>query len=126
RFGNRLRRCGFREAGGKRFFPAHVVFARTLISGDCAIFYFKHACGEAIDEISVMRDEDDGPAEGCERIEQHFFGPHVEMVGGLVEQQEVGWRDKNARESVSIALPAGEYAELLKGIVPGEEEAAEE
>ena len=48
------------------------------------------------------------------------------MVGGLVEQQKVRRRDKNARQGEAIALAAGEHAELLEDVVAGEEEAAEE
>ena len=66
------------------------------------------------------------PLKACDRVEQHVFGAHVEVVGGLVEQQEVGWRNENACQRVAVALAAGEHAEGLEDIVAGEEKAAEQ
>jgi hypothetical protein len=48
------------------------------------------------------------------------------VIGGLVEQQEVGGRDQNAGQREAVALAAGEHAERLEDVVAGEEEAAEE
>ena len=54
-----------------------------------AAFHLKDAGGEAVDEIAVVGDEDDCAGESGDGFEQNVFGTHVEVVGGLVQEQKV-------------------------------------
>ena len=43
-----------------------------------------------IEEIAIVRDEDQGAAIACKPFLQPHHGIEIEMVGGFVEQQQVG------------------------------------
>ncbi len=107
-------------------FAEEVVLVVAGVDVDAAVFDLEDAGGEAVDEVAVVRDEEDGAGELFDGVEEHVFGAHVEVVGRLVEQEEVGGRDEHAGEGVAVALAAGEHAEGLEDVVAGEHEAAEE
>src|SRR5580698_5125487 len=48
------------------------------------------------------------------------------MVGRLVEQKEVRWRDEHLGHGVAIALSTGEDAKFLEDIITREHEATEQ
>ena len=56
----------------------------------CAARDFEDAGCEAVDEVAVVRDEDHGSGEASDGVEQHVLGAEVEVIGRLVQQQEVG------------------------------------
>jgi len=103
-----------------------VVLVVAGVDVDAAVFDLEDARGEAVDEVAIVRDEEDGSAEAANRVEEDILGAHVEMVGGLVEEKEVGWGDEHLGHGVAIALAAGEDSEGLEHIVAGKHEAAEE
>src|ERR1019366_2896004 len=54
------------------------------------------------------------------------LGAHVEVVGGLVEEHEVGRHHQHTGQGVAVAFTAGKHADGLEDVVFGEEEAAED
>src|SRR5262249_27391127 len=58
---------------------------------------------ELVDEIAVVRDEDQRAAEVLERLEEHVLRVEIEMVRRLVEQERVGRAEQHARDSQSRA-----------------------
>ena len=77
-------------------------------------------------KVAIVRDEDDGAGEGVDGFEQDILGAQIEVVGRLVEQQEIRRADENLGQGVAIALAAREHAERLEDIIAGEEKAAEQ
>jgi hypothetical protein len=69
--------------------------------------------GEAFQEAAVMADEHHGRAGGLERRLQALYGYHVEMVGRLIEQQDIGFRCKNAGKRCAPTFSTGESCWLL-------------
>ncbi len=78
---------------------------------------------EVLQEAPVVADQHNRRAQGFEHRLQALDGDHVEMVGGLVEQQDIGFRCQHAGERRTPAFPAGEARRLL---LPGETEALQE
>ena len=76
-----------------------------------AIGNFDHARGQFVDEVAVVRNEHHRAVEFLQRGEQHIFGAHIEVVGGLVEQQEIPGHHQHARQRVAIPLAAREDAD---------------
>ena len=72
-----------------------------------------------------MGDVEDGPREAADRLFQHFLADHVEVVGGLVQDQEVGAGQHELREGDAAAFAAGQIRDALEDIVPGEQEGGE-
>ena len=91
-----------------------------------AIGDLEDAGGQLVDEIAVVRDEDHRAGELFKRFEQHFLGAQVQVIGGLVEQQEIGRHHQHAGQRVAVALAAGEHADGLEDVVFGEQEAAQD
>ena len=78
---------------------------------------FEDAGGELIDEIAVMRDEDDCAGIFYERFEKDILGAQVKVVGGFVEQQEVCGMEEHFQQRVAVALATGEDSDTLEDIV---------
>src|ERR1017187_1524372 len=87
---------------------------------------FQHARAQTAQEHAVVRHENHGPFEAFERLHQHLLGGEVEVIGGFVQHQEVGWVVEHARHGEARFLAAGEGADLLVHVVAGELEGAGE
>ena len=111
---------------GAALFAPEVVFVVAGVDVEAAVFDLEDAGGEAVDEVAVVRDEEDGAGEVADGVEQDVLGAEVEVVGGLVEEEEVRGGDEHLGHGVAVALAAGEDAELFEDVVAGEHEAAEE
>jgi hypothetical protein len=78
--------------------------------------------GDAVEHVAVVGDEDERSLE----LEQGFFedleGGDVEVVGGLVEHEQVGGLQHEARDEDAAALAAAEALDGLVELVAGEEE----
>ena len=91
-----------------------------------AVVDLQDARGDAVDEMPVVRDEEDGAGVVLERVGERLDGAHVEVVGGLVEEQEVGVADEQGEQAEAAALAAREHLDALLDLVGAELEAAEE
>ena len=58
-----------------------------------------------------MADHEQGAAVGPHEPEQPLLGVAVEVVGGLVEQQDVAAREQDASDLDAAALATGERAD---------------
>jgi hypothetical protein len=103
-----------------------IVFVISRIDFYFAVADFEHARGQLVDEIAVVRNEDDRARVLHQRFEQDIFGAQVEVVGGLVEQQEVGGMQQHFQQRVAIALASGEHADALEDIVSRKKKTAEQ
>jgi len=74
--------------------------------------------------VPVVRDEEHGPVELAERADEHLLGGDVEVVGRLVEHEEVGRVEEHHRQHQPRLLAAGEHPHALLHLVAGEAEAA--
>ncbi len=70
-------------------FAPEIVFVVAGEDFDLAVADFEDARSQLVDEIAVVRDEDDRAGVFHQRVEQHVFGAQVEVVRRFVEQQEV-------------------------------------
>ena len=77
--------------------------------------------GDAVEQITVVGDEDERALE----FEQSFFedleGGNVEVVGGLVEEEDVGGLKHEAGDEDAGALASAEAADGLVELLGGEE-----
>src|ERR1700676_2526016 len=64
--------------------------------------------GDAIEEPAVVADHHRAAGEGEESLLERPQGVHVEIVGGLVEQQQVAAGPQGAREVQPVALATRE------------------
>src|SRR4051794_23438762 len=80
-------------------------------------------CGDAVEEPAVVRDDHGAAGERKERLLERAERVHVEVVGRLVEQQQVAAAAKQLGEVHAVALAAGERANLPLLVRPAEVEA---
>src|SRR4051812_15735889 len=85
----------------------------------------EHMGGDAVEEPTIVADHDRAPGEGLERVLQRPQCVDVEVVGGLVEQQHVAARLEQLRQMDSVALAAGQVADLLLLVAALEVEAGD-
>ena len=102
------------------------VARRREVVEQLAVVDLEHARGDAVDEMTVVGDQQDGAGVVLEGVGERLDRAHVEVVGGLVEQQEVGVADEQREQAEAAALAAREHLDALLDLVGAELEAAEE
>ena len=113
--------------GGQEFLALHQEVAVAAVDAQVPVgvrpAQFHHAVAGVLQEVAVVADEQ----EGERRVRQQPFQPQdafdVEVVGRLVEQEDVGLADELPGDRQPLAPPAGERAGLLPEV--GEPDAAE-
>ncbi len=85
--------------------PARIV----ALPGDAvAAVQFEDPAGDVVEEVAVVGDGDDGPRIALQVLLQPGDGLGVEVVGRLVEQQDVGLLQQQAAQGDPPLLAAGE------------------
>src|SRR5690348_15345810 len=83
------------------------------------------AVGDEREQMPVVADEDDGTGEVVERRDQGLARLDIEMVGGLVENEE-GWRlVRDEGEGEPCLLAARKLARACEDMILAEPEAGE-
>ena len=73
-----------------------------------------------------MGDEDQRAVEPAQRVLERLAALDVEVVGRLVEDQDVGSRGDEDRERQATQLAAGQHGDLLLGVGAREQEPAQQ
>ena len=84
---------------------------------DFAAADLEDARGQLVDKVAVVRDKHHRAGVLAQRFEQHVFGAHVQVVGGLIEEQEIRRTQQHARQGIAIALAARKHADALEDLV---------
>ncbi|MNE14659.1 hypothetical protein D3C80_1075470 [compost metagenome] len=69
-----------------------------------------------------MRDEDQGPLIHLQRQVQGFDGFHVQVVGRLIHDQDVGALHHQLAEQHATLFATGEHLDRLLDVVLGEQQ----
>ena len=80
----------------------------------------------ALDEVAVVADDDERAGPGVEQVLERGQGVDVEVVGRLVEQQDVGLAHQQAHQLQAPALAAGEVLDQRAGLLAAEAEALDQ
>ena len=73
--------------------------------------------GDGLNEVAVVADEDDRAVEVAKDILHDFGGRDVEMIGRLVEDEEIGALNDEACQRDPRALTAGYLVDSLVHVV---------
>ena len=101
--------------------PVEVALVARARAG---VYLHDDAC-ERLEQVAVVRDEHERAAVELEEALEPVHGGEVEVVGRLVEEQEVRLAREDARELRAHAPAAGERRERLRELLHGEAESAE-
>ena len=87
---------------------------------------YEEVVDDFVHKISVVADDDDAAAEGGEVVLKDVEGGDIEVVGGLIEDEEVGVLHEDHAELEAPALAAGELVDVVLLLEGCEEEMLEE
>jgi len=74
------------------------------------------ARADAVQKVAVVADEQQGATKIAQQLGQPADGVEVEVVGGLVEQQQIGQRHQRLRQRHALAHATREAADALIGL----------
>ena len=98
---------------------------RAVEHGDVSLVQHPHLRGERAEQRTVVAHEQHRALVVVERVLERLDALHVEMVRGLVEDEEVRAREHHHGECDACALAARECGAAPLHLVAGEAEAAE-
>ena len=81
---------------------------------------------EAVEELAVVGNHNDGAVEGGDGLLQHILGLEVEVVGGFVKDKEVDRLEQELNHGQATALAAREHFHFLVNGVATEHEGSED
>src|SRR5439155_26197052 len=81
--------------------------------------------GHAIDEVTIVRDDDQSAGESLQRFFERLAGVDIEMIRRLIEEHQVSAEGHDFRERQPSAFSTGPIAGLLVNIVIEERELRE-
>jgi len=65
--------------------------------------HLEYPCRQFVDEITIVRNEYHRAREVLQRLQQHVFGPHIQMVRRLIEQKKIAGHHQHPGERVAVA-----------------------
>ena len=95
------------------------LLGHAVVPGRAAIADVDDRVADIADQMAVVGDEEDGAGVGGERVLEHIATRQVEMVGGLVEHEQVHRLDHRAGEREARAFATGEVAHHPVGGITG-------
>jgi hypothetical protein len=96
--------------------PGLEVLEPAVVAAHLAAVHPERRAGRGAQHGAVVRDEDEGASNLGEARLQPLDGRHVEVVGGLVEEEEVGVLRHEASERGAAALAARGGRGLAGGV----------
>ncbi len=72
---------------------------------------FENPFRDIVEKVSIMRDRDDGARVFLEEVFEPGYRLRIQVVGGFVEQQHVGFRQQQPAQSDPALLAAGQLAD---------------
>ena len=114
--------CGGSQIGFLlRLLLFQIIIVVSNIINQCSHRQIENPGRSFVDEISVMGDVENGSGVMNQRVFQNLLRGDIQMVGRLIEDQEVRLREHQLRQGNTPAFAAAQIADALKDIVAGEE-----
>ena len=134
RSGRRCGRCGSLHDGLRLHRGDVVTLLQTAepfvdtaeMLADLAAAKLIDLADKAVEEVTVVADDDSGAVEGLHSLLEDVLGRHVEVVGGLVEDKEVDGGEQQAYHCQARPLTTGEDTDLLLGDLTTEHEGTQQ
>ncbi len=81
---------------------------------------------QALQELTVVRNDDERALIRFKRLFQHILGLHIQVVGWLVQNEHVDRIEHQLTQGQSTALPTRKDAYFFLDIVPGKHKVAQQ
>ena len=89
-----------------------VVLVVAAVGVDGSVVEFHHDVADPVEEVAVVRDHQQGAAAAFQIALQELNGFDVEVVGGLVHDQEVGVERQHLADGHALHLASREFSHL--------------
>lgn len=99
-----------------------VVIAAGVFLDEAVAVEDEGSGGDVVDEFAVVADEQDGAVVIEEEFFEEFKSFEVEIIGGFVEEEDVGGPGERFGQKESVSFAAGEAPDGGAGEGGGEEE----
>ena len=110
------------QLGRAALLSPHVVLVVPRIDFHLAVTDFEYSCGQLVDEIAIMGDENRSAVIVAQCFKEDVLGTHVEMVGRFIQQQEISRIQQHPQQGVAVAFAAGKHANAFENVVVGKQE----
>src|SRR5579883_660476 len=98
-----------------------VLIVIALEDVQTAVAYLPNLRGQPLDQVAVVRDQQQRACEALQHLLQHLLRGDIQVIGRLVQQQQVGVLDGQDGQGQAPALAAAEHAHLLEDILAAEQ-----
>src|SRR6266851_1498101 len=82
--------------------------------------------GQLVYKVAVVGNENHGPGVAAQGVQQNVFGAHVQMIGWLIEQQEVCRMQQHSQERIAVSFASRKHSDSLENFLPREQKAAQQ
>ena len=102
--------------------PLHVLLPAPFEKVQVAVFHHPDVRGQRLNQIPVVADQQQRPGEPLQHLLKDLLRGDIQVVGRLVEHQEIGVLHGQPRQRHPAALPPAQLADRLEHIVALEQE----
>ena len=95
--------CG--RVAPREAFLGHVLAVVAGITVETAIFELQDRTGDGVEEVAVVGDDEDGAPRPLDEVLQPLYGAQVEVVGRLVEEDEIGSSISRRARAMRLCSP---------------------
>ena len=106
-------------------FLLYVLTVVAGVAGEPAAFELQDRARYGVEEVAVVGDDEHGGLRALDEVLQPLDGLEVEVVGRLVEQDEVGLLEQETGQGYAALLPARERPDGALPVLRGEAQAEE-
>jgi hypothetical protein len=82
----------------------------SRVAGELAVVELQDGTCDRVQEVSVVRDDEDGGLGVLDEVLQPLYGAQVQVVGRLVEEDEIRLGEEEAGQGDAALLASGEGA----------------
>src|SRR5688572_23365652 len=101
-------------------FLGHVLAVVAGVTVENAIFELQDRTGNGVEEVAVVRDDEDGAPRPLDEVLQPLYGAQIEVVGRLIEEDEIRLLHQQAGQGDAALLAARERAHRTLPVLGGE------
>ena len=83
-----------------------------------------YVLNKTVEEVAVVANDNECAVEFLQRFFQHVFRAHVEVIGRLVENEQIHWLEQQLQQGKACAFAAAKHFHFLHRFLAAEHECA--
>ena len=103
------------------FSPLQKLLKRSGVGDAVSVLEFEHFCYQTAEKIAVVRHNDKSPCILQQGFFHNVFGPDIEMIGGLIKNEQVRGLQQHFCQCEAALFTAAEHGNSLFNRIPRKE-----